>query len=181
MSSTCELESVPGPKRGMLPGPVRTASQIIVLVTPCNGGAWIPSASASPAPVMVWQGAQLSANKLKPTATFACEMSRPSGIPGLPNDVSHDVENPAAVELCRLAFGLGGRLRQRHPPAGKPEVYRRATHSQKRWRPVASRGIDPMATRAILHKESAPGSQLTCRNRAVLARKARGVDRPPAA
>jgi len=91
MSTTCAGDIVRGPKRGMLPGPVRTASQTIVLVTPCSGGAWIPPASASPAPVIVWQGAQLSANKLNPSATFACEMSRPKGIPGLPNDGANEV------------------------------------------------------------------------------------------
>ena len=51
----------------------------------------MPSARASPAPVIVWHGAQLSANRLKPSATLAWEMSRSKGMPGLPNDGASDV------------------------------------------------------------------------------------------
>src|SRR3984957_21215830 len=60
-------------KRGMLAGPVRIASTTCCAVMErfCKDGALVEKASASPAPVMVWQAAQLSENRSAPTDWFA--------------------------------------------------------------------------------------------------------------
>ena len=76
MSRTCGSVRLPE-KRGMLAGPVRMASATCwaVMRRFCSDGALVPKASASPAPVMVWQAAQLSENRSAPTdwsAPFRC-------------------------------------------------------------------------------------------------------------
>ena len=57
----------------MLAGPVRMASATCWAVTcrSCREGALVPKARASPAPVIVWQAAQLREKRLAPTATLA--------------------------------------------------------------------------------------------------------------
>ena len=52
----------------MLAGPIRMASATCWAVTCrfCSDGALVPKARASPAPVMVWQAAQLSEKRSAP-------------------------------------------------------------------------------------------------------------------
>ena len=57
----------------MLAGPMRMASTTCWAVTFlfCSDGAFVPEASASPEPVMVWQAAQLREKRSWPTDWFA--------------------------------------------------------------------------------------------------------------
>ena len=130
----------------MLPGPVRIASQTIVLVTPCSGGAWIPSASASPAPVIVWHGRAVEgeqAEALGHVRMGDVEPERDARVAGRrraerSRRTSRSARIWGRLNIGGLRSGSAVGVRERHPAAREPEVDRRAADAEQRRRPGAA-------------------------------------------
>ena len=121
-------------KRGMLPGPVRMASATWVGVASCSDGAKVPKASSSPAPVMVWQAAQLSDEQVGPVGQVG--PLQVDGRDARARPGRAELTKAATSTACWLfSFGRLGlrpgrcsRGRGRHPAGGDPEVDRGRAH-----------------------------------------------------
>ncbi len=160
MSRASGSVMLPGPKWGMLPGPVRMASRIWVGVARCRLGAYAPSARASPAPVMVWQAAQLRVKRVLPFSRLASlrlhDGDADTFAGGQRLHEGGDLEGLEAVEPGRLAGGLHVGVRERHAPGGHPEVDRAGSQSLQVGRPTAALGRRSVAGRAVGGEQRLP-------------------------